>query len=183
MLAIESQIWGTTTTREDHRSVFKRMGHEPVCIVGDLIHHLCSPELATWRKLLHSPADSPDSARVALCRQWMEQESSGLREEDLEHRLSHGIVFNARHRPVWVEVQDHVPPLTILGQQYRVQDQSLVVQMAMTDTVNCSCPSISDRISIRLWHAHIPKPKPAMWMSCCRQLVCQIDALLYLLIY
>jgi hypothetical protein len=26
LLAIESQIWGTTTTCEDHRSVFKRMG-------------------------------------------------------------------------------------------------------------------------------------------------------------
>jgi hypothetical protein len=53
-------------------------------------------------KITHSPADSLDAARVALRRLWMEQEQSGLREEeeDLGHRMSHGIEFNACHRPV-----------------------------------------------------------------------------------
>jgi hypothetical protein len=83
----------------------------------------------------------------------MEQELSGLREEDLGHRLSHGIEFNARSSlslgPNKYSL-DHVPLLTILDQQSRVQDQSLVAHMARTNTVNCSCPSILSRISARL---------------------------------
>jgi hypothetical protein len=110
----------------------------------------------------------------------MEQELSGLREEDLGHRLSHGIEFNARSSLSLGSNKyslDHVPLLTILGQQSRVQDQSLVAHMAITNTVNCSCLNILSRISARLWHAQIPKPKLALWMSCCRQLVSHIDAL------
>jgi hypothetical protein len=129
------------------------MGHEPVRVFGHLIHHLCSSELATRRKLLHSPTDPLDAARVTLHCLLMEQELSGLREEDLGHRLSHGIEFNARSSlslgPNKYSL-DHVPLLTILDQQSRVQDQSLVAHMARTNTVNCSCPSILSRISARL---------------------------------